>query len=678
MMPDSPSEILVRLQALSGPKHEPQRTSLILAALEAESPAVRDAAIAWAARWLEPSVLATLVARDENATLRNAALAGLVRQGQYAVDHLEGMLHQTNSEVVMFATEILAQIHSPESAPALLPLVRHADPNVAQVAIDALGRLHAVEAVPVLLELLNTDLWLQLAAVQALGEIGDPKAEPALLALVPASAVAAPALEALARFGGRPTLEAGLSLLQRPERADLRDPLLRAVGAVLERHPAAASGLGRFAEAVEADRTEEGLRRYLAGVLRSEVESSEPEEVPGRDDRSRKRGGSSLVRAAGTLSLAAGLRSLFPEVLVWAGESAGAAWIEPLCRRHPQALDAALPALLKDADSRVRCGTLLAGAFRRDQLPFLRSALLDPVPEVRAAACWALGNVADPASIEPLLERLQLGTSPERAGAVAALGRMPGDALQALEPHLGSAAPEQVVAALEVVERAKSRLFDIRVLELVKDARPNIRRAALRVVATMDGARTEGVLLRALADSDEGVQIEALNLLVRRGGDRVVKTLLALLGTDNSLRTNIIRALGRLRAAEATPMLESMFTSSPLHERIEIISALVRIAPPGIMRFLQDRLQDRDAEIRRVAAHGVADLAGPDDLQLLLDLTRSPDWPLRHEAVRGLAKLKRPACRPALLDLVRDLEPVVGQAARRALEEAQGGPASAP
>ncbi|MGH7701556.1 MAG: HEAT repeat domain-containing protein, partial [Gemmatimonadales bacterium] len=379
MTPDSPSEILARLLALSGPEHEAQRSSLILAALEAESPAVRDAAIAWAARWLEPSVLTSLVARDEHATLRNVALAALVRQGQYAVDHLEGMLRQANSEVVMFATEILAEIQSPDSAPALLPLLQHSDPNVVQVVIDALGRLHAVQAVAPLLGFLNADLWLQLAAVQSLGEIGDPKAEPALLALVPASEVAAPALEALARFGGRPTLELGLDLLQRPELADLRDPLLRAVGAVLERHPAAASGLGRgrFAESVEADRTEAGLRRYLAGVLRSEVESSEPEECPGRDDRSSARGGGPLVQAAGTLTIAAGLRSLFPEVLIWAAEPAGAAWIEPLCRRHPQALDAALPALLKDADSRVRSGTLLAGAFRRDQLPLLRAALLD-------------------------------------------------------------------------------------------------------------------------------------------------------------------------------------------------------------------------------------------------------------------------------------------------------------
>ncbi|MGH7703580.1 MAG: HEAT repeat domain-containing protein, partial [Gemmatimonadales bacterium] len=350
--------------------------------------------------------------------------------------------------------------------------------------------------------------------------------------------------------------------------------------------------------------------------------------------------------------------------------------IEPLCRRHPQALDAALPALLKDADSRVRRGTLLAGPFRSDQLHFMQAALLDPDPEVRAAACWALGNLADPASIQPLLERLQLGTSSERAAAVAALGRMPGEVLQGLEPLLASTAPEHVVAALEVVEHAKSRLFDTRVLELVKDPGSKIRRAAFRVVAVMDGPRPEIVLLRALADSDEGVQVEALNLLVRRGGELVVKTLLALLGTDSSLRTNIIRALGRLRAAEATPMLESMFTSCQLHERIEIISALVRIAPPGIMRFLRDRLQDRDSEIRRVAAHGIADLVGVDDFPLLLELTESADWPLRHEAVRGLARLKLPACRPALLELVRDLEPVVGQAARKALAEAQGGPAA--
>ena len=53
----------------------------------------------------------------------------------------------------MFALQILARIGDPAAAPAVLPLMRHPHPNVAQAAIEALGRLASREAVPALLEL---------------------------------------------------------------------------------------------------------------------------------------------------------------------------------------------------------------------------------------------------------------------------------------------------------------------------------------------------------------------------------------------------------------------------------------------------------------------------------------------------------------------------------------------
>ncbi len=678
MMVETPSTILARLQSLSGPAHATQRASTILTSLESESLRVREAAIGWAARWLEPATLTDLVAHDENATLRNAALSALARQGHYAVTHLQKMLQEKNPEVVMFAAQVLAQIGSPESVPALLPLVRHADANVAQVAIGALGRVRAVEAVPALLELLHADLWLQLAAVEALGDIGEVRAEPALLALVPASEVTVPALQALARLGGPVTLERVLGHLQLAELADLREPMLLTAGAILERHPSGQGMPDQFGSAVDADRSSMGLWRYLAGVLQGAIESPEPAAPLVRDDRAQARGGGPLVQAGGTLAIAAGIVSLYPDVMIWASEPAGAAWVEPLCQRHPEALDASLLALLGHLDPRVRRGALLAGAFRRDHLPLLRSALGDPEAEVRAAACWALADLVDPDSIEPLLELLHQGGTEERTGAIAALGRLPGEALKNLEPCLSPAAStEEILAALEVAERSGSRLFDARVWELLKSPTASIRRAALKVVGAIEDSHAEVALLRALADRDQGIQVEALSLLVRRGGDRVTRTLLALLSTGDSLRYHVIRALGRLHAAEAAPMLESLLATSAAHERIEIISALVRIGPPGIMPLLRERLAERDPDIRRAAALGVSELARSDDLSLLLQLAQDPDWYLRHEAARGLGKLKLPACRDPLLELVRDLEPVVAQAARRALEESQGGSRSA-
>src|SRR5919107_871668 len=183
-----------RLAALEALPEGPRRQEVILAALEDESPVVRDRAIRLAARYVEPQVLGELVADEANAIRRNAAITALERQGPYAVPHLRTMLVRPEVDVVMFALQMLSRIGDPLAVHGVVPLVRHADPNVAQCAIEALGQLRHREAVPTLLEVLSGDLWLQLAAIDALGEIGDPSAVAPLMALVPDSIIAEPAV----------------------------------------------------------------------------------------------------------------------------------------------------------------------------------------------------------------------------------------------------------------------------------------------------------------------------------------------------------------------------------------------------------------------------------------------------------------------------------------------------
>ena len=71
---------------------EPGRLVAILAALEDEAPVVREQAVRYAARYLEPARLVRLVANDERAVLRNGAIAALERQGPCAVRPLEMVL----------------------------------------------------------------------------------------------------------------------------------------------------------------------------------------------------------------------------------------------------------------------------------------------------------------------------------------------------------------------------------------------------------------------------------------------------------------------------------------------------------------------------------------------------------------------------------------------------------
>jgi HEAT repeat protein len=245
---------------------------------------------------------------------------------------------------------------------------------------------------------------------------------------------------------------------------------------------------------------------------------------------------------------------------------------------------------------------------------------------------------------------------------------MPATALEALAGSLGPEAPaNQVIRALEVLEQVTPESLAPRAIELTSHRVPDVRRAALRVTARIGGPRADQILLKALGDVHLGVQEEAIELLVAKGGERMVDTFIGLLSLPNSLRFRVIRALGRLGVPRASAKLEALSRDCALHERLEIIVALTRIQPPSLRDFLQRELGDANVEIRRAAARGFGVIAEVQDLPVLTRLALDDDWTLRNEAARGLGHLPPAQSEQLLLDLARDTESVVARSARQVL-----------
>lgn len=680
----SESERLMALDELAAAPAGPARERGLLAGLTDEASVVREHAIALAARHLGPEVLGELLADDVDAVRRNSALAALERQGSYAVPHLIKLAQGPNLEVAMFAVQILSRLGDPSSVGALLPLMEHSDSNIAQAAVEALGNLRVRAAVPGLIKLLGADLWLQFAAVTALGEIGDERAAAPLLEAMENQMLADSSAEALAQLCAPRALGPLLERLLTTDRLPLRDHLLRAVAATLERHPE----LGAAPGGLRGARAMGSLPAYLAGLLPGEA-------------------GDAAGRDAATVALALDLRELYPAVVrrvVAQGDpdadvdieidsliddggdealrlaALGARW-------HTLGSPAVLATLLGDADATVRRGALSCASFTAASgsdgtLEALLARLEDRDTGVRAAACRALGRLAEAAPDAPGLERAageliarlpagihsgQVLHPAEHAAAVEALGRLPAGHLGGLRPALASGEPTRVAAALAALERARGAPLAAEVQALLGSPMVVLRKAALPVVAELPGPEAEALLIERLGDSDDGVRIDAISALVRRGAVAAATPLLELL-IDDAVRYHVIRALGRLRAPAAAARLCELFPAARPHERIEIVAALGRIGGPLALDFLRARLGEADTELRRVAADGIARLASPEVLPLLLTLAGDPDWNIRNHAGWGLGQLPdSDAVRAALVALARDVEPVVARTARGAL-----------
>jgi HEAT repeat protein len=631
---------------------EARRLTIILEALEDAAPAVREQAVRYAARYLEPARLVRLVANDERDVLRNGAIAALERQGPYAVRPLELVLAEpVDAELAMFTLQVLARIADHHSAAAVLPFVRHANANVAQAAIEALGAFRATESVPDLLALMGGNLWLQLASVNALGEIGDARAAAPLLELAPDSLLAIPALQAIGKL---PAAAVAAPLAQLV--CDVREPASReaailALADVMARDPldpALVAALDLIAAAAD----EPTLLRTLQGALLAAGDA---------------RGTSGLRVAAATIAVGAPVAAAWGSALVALSAEGKDSLIAALLRARGRELGPLVALMHREGEPRIRSILVEFSPPEAITPGQLLQSLRDPHALVRAAACRALGPLGMVELVPALVELLKAGCDEERAAAATALACQPARSLAALAACLESRAePELLVQALGVLEVTGGQLHLDRVLELAHHAAAPVRRAALRVLSGLVDRRVEPLLLKALADVDPEVPAEALELLVQRGGERTHDNLLALLSLSDSLRFRVIRALGRLRLARAAPKLEALYPDCPLHEQLEVIGALVLIAAPGVRDFLQARLSEPGLELRRAAARGLASLAVDGDLEQLASLALDGDWNVRNEAARGLARLPLESTRPLLLTLARDVESVVAVTAREA------------
>jgi HEAT repeat protein len=635
-----------RLGALQAAVASAGRDQAIVAGLKDASPLVRQNAIALAARYLTPETLAEFLADDEDAVLRNGAQAALERQGPHAIPHLLCLTWGPNHEVAFFAVQILSTINDVSAKQALLPLLDHADRNIAQAAVEAVGHMRAQEAVPALIRLLAGDPWLQFAAASALGRIGDARAVGPLLERLDDEVLAEMVVEALGRIGDAAALAPLLDRLVASDRLPLRDQLLLAVAAILEHNP----GLRGLPARARLWRPEvrAGLGEYLGGLLAMHA--------------------AMLARSAGVLVVHAELWELMPALFSRHPEPGEECWLGDMLGRRRRGPRAEWLPLLQHLDPRVRAGALLHVPFAAGAGPAVAACLQDRDPEVRAAACLALGRLRDPSAALALARALRSDDARESEAAARALAQLPRKSLAVLAPDLEpGAGEERVLRALAVLEQARSTMHEERVRGLVHDGRPALRQAALRVLGRYPGHAADAWIVVGLHDDETAVRIATIEILVRRRCRKAIPALVELLPAGHPLRYHLVRALGRLRARGAASSLQALYAGAPLHERIEIVVALSQMAPAGLLAFLRQVLEEPDVELRRVASDGFVRAAGAGELEQMVELARDADWVVRNHAAWGLGRLDLPAAKPHLMVLARDVELLVARTARAAL-----------
>lgn len=183
-----------------------ERSSVIERLLRSSSPGIRERALRMGVATMPDDTLVEFLRDGADAVLRNAALEIFKKRGSRSFSLAVELLRDEDADVALQGILIVDHIKDPRAVEPLRSTLHNDDPNIAQAAIVAIGHLGDSRSIPDLLPFLESDPWLQVAAVQALGDLRSPAAIDPLGELLTDLLVGPLAAEAIAQIGGPPAL----------------------------------------------------------------------------------------------------------------------------------------------------------------------------------------------------------------------------------------------------------------------------------------------------------------------------------------------------------------------------------------------------------------------------------------------------------------------------------------
>jgi len=600
-----------------------------------------------------------------NAGKRNSATEALVRLGEPVVPFVILELgREAEIDVRLSLVNLLGDLRSLDAFQMLVALLgREQDINLLSSIVSSIGKYRDSAAIDPLLKTLTTkDLWLKFHVVEALGEIGDRRALPAVLPLYSEKALRKPVLEAIGKIGDSGTVGFLTKVIAEEEKLNL----------------VALRALALIADAERPRVVESGERLRIQRGFRESFPASKLDP---------------LIEHLRTTHKAE-VKNFILKFLGWSGEEKA---IEDVLSHlwDPACSEAAARALVDMGP--ITVPSLLAALQRseEDEITTLLMRVVSAVggrqaagpilsfvdhdnPSVRRAAVEMLGEILEPTSIDYLLAKLDDSDVATQQAAVnsiislvEAYPEVKGATLRRIRKLLASPSTAQKLNSLSIFVHIQGEGYPDELLLASKDQDPVIRQKAISLMGRFADERFADQLVLSLADEATVVRVAAIEAIVKLRPEKGIQPLLSSLGDpDIWIRTAAAQALGGYRRPEVIELLVRHIESDATPVKIAAIESLGRIESREALSVLLARFEDEDPEIRRAAILAVAKIPGDEITPRLIETLRDPDWRLRAAAAVSLgARGAREALSELHGALLGDPDPYVQQSAVVALDK---------
>lgn len=589
------------------------------------SPGIRSRTLRMGAAVIPDERLKSYLQSDADDVLRNAGVEMLKMRGHRGFSLALQLLKESDSDVVLQAVLVLTHLRDPRALEPLRSVLHHEDPNVVQEAIVAIGQIGDARAIPDLLGFLETDPWLQMAAVQALGNLRSPIAVPHLRELLTDFLAGPLAAEALARIGG-PDAFAALAEHWLRYRKELDTE----------------TSLGLLAHTLEGLSEPPSMDDELAAALKELLED----------------GQESIRVAAARCLLVLGPSEEDRKALALVADFHPEPSVLPACLNHR---DDQIGHLLGQSGLQRTWGFLLAARYpSATPIPALEHALAQPPaadqfrPMVRA-----LEKIHNPA-IAPALLAFYLRLPDEQRALLHPLLYLHRDVLRK------QIADESFDPATRLV---LSTLFADDSEDISEELGQLPHEERVRALAELlDHEEVMRSLpwKRWLDEEPETYGLVAAEFASRAGLRELAPSFRQLL----AMRAEpfLIRTLGELGDRDCVGLLVNLLhkTESPLEPIL--LESLGRIGGPEARVALRGATHSGRPQRARMAYRALSRCATEEDDQTFRDAIGHSDWYIRLSCAEVLGRFSRPENLSALAQLAADPVPIVAQRAMSFLE----------
>ena len=200
------------------------------------------------------------------------------------------------------------------------------------------------------------------------------------------------------------------------------------------------------------------------------------------------------------------------------------------------------------------------------------------------------------------------------------------------------------VAALNIIGRVNDPSAEDKVVEMLRDPDPRVRREAAQTLSVI-GSKASSIepLKRNLKDYHSEVRYNALKALARLAPEEETDLFISALGDyDPRIRRFAVVALGNLKSEKAVPYLSQMVAEPAPDVRMQLTKTFAEINTQDCVQPLEWLINDPDAGIRMAAIERISELNAQGVDEILIEASDNPDPRIASKAIEGLARRKNP------------------------------------